>query len=299
MKVCCILNAKSGGADLVGHGAIVDLFSRHGVRVDIFKMRNGNSVVDLAKHAVEQNYDIIVAGGGDGTVNAVATALMGHPSIHLGVLPLGTLNHFARDLDIPIDVARAVDIICAGHSKAIDVGVVNGCHFLNNSSVGLYPAIVRLRESLQTAGYSKWWAALLSSLRILSKFRRFDLEVQPSDGPFIKRKTALLFVGNNAYETAVTKLGTRTAIDRGRLWINLPISQTRMGFILGLVALVFQREKPADTLIFEATSLKVSSKKRLLTVAADGEILHLKPPLNYRILPKALNVLVPVPRSEA
>jgi YegS/Rv2252/BmrU family lipid kinase len=299
LKVCCILNAKSGGADLVGHGAIVDLFSRHGVRVDIFKMRNGNSVVDLAKHAVEQNYDIIVAGGGDGTVNAVATALMGHPSIHLGVLPLGTLNHFARDLDIPIDVARAVDIICAGHSKAIDVGVVNDCHFLNNSSVGLYPAIVRLRESLQTAGYSKWWAALLSSLRILSKFRRFDLEVQPSDGPFIKRKTALLFVGNNAYETAVTKLGTRTAIDRGRLWINLPISQTRMGFILGLVALVFQREKPADTLIFEATSLKVSSKKRLLTVAADGEILHLKPPLNYRILPKALNVLVPVPRSEA
>jgi len=67
----------------------------------------------------------------------------------------------------------------------------------------------------------------------LGKFRRFDLEVQPSDGPFIKRKTAFLFVGNNAYEMAVTKLGTQTAIDRGRLLISLPISQTRVGFVWG------------------------------------------------------------------
>jgi len=156
LKICCILNEKSGGADLAGRGAIVDLFSKHGVRVDIFKMQVGNSISDLARHAVKQNYDVIVAGGGDGTINAVATALVGHPSILLGVLPLGTLNHFARDLDIPIDASRAVDVICAGHSKAADIGVVNDFHFLNNSSVGLYPAIVKLRESLQTAGYSKW-----------------------------------------------------------------------------------------------------------------------------------------------
>jgi diacylglycerol kinase family enzyme len=212
---------------------------------------------------------------------------------------LGTLNHFARDLGIPIDLSQAVDIICAGHSKAVDVGMVNDCCFLNNSSVGLYPAIVKLRESLQSAGYSKWWAALWSCLRLLSKFRRFELEVQPSAGPLIKRRTALLFVGNNAYETAVAKLGTRPAIDRGRLWINIPASPTRIGLIMGLLALVFQREKPADTLIFEAAALKVSSKKRQLTVAADGEVLRLKPPLNYRILPKALNVMVPAPLSEA
>lgn len=299
MKICCILNEKAGSADLAGRDIVVDLFSKHGVSVNIYETREGNSVSDLASLAVRQKFDIIVAGGGDGTINAVATALIGHPSARLAILPLGTLNHFARDLDIPFDVSRAIEIICAGHSKSVDVGIVNDCYFLNNSSVGLYPAIVRLRESLQSAGYSKWLAALLSSLRILVKFRRFDLEVQPSDGPFIKRKTPLLFVGNNAYETALTKLGRRTTIDRGRLWISLPISQTRMGFILGLVALVFQREKTTDTLIFEATSLKVSSKKRHLTVATDGEIVHLKPPLNYRMLPRALNVLVPVPQSEA
>lgn len=299
MKICCILNDKSGSALGVEHNTIVDLFSKHGVSVEILKTQDGASIGDLANQAAQQNYDIIVAGGGDGTINAVASALIDHPSIRLGVLPLGTLNHFARDLGIPFEVTQAIDIICAGHSKAVDVGIVNNSYFLNNSSVGLYPAIVKLRKSLQSAGYSKWWAALLSSLRILSKFRRFELEVQPSTGAFIKRKAALLFVGNNAYETAVTKLGTRLAIDRGQLWINMPASQTRMGFLIGLLGLIFKHEKPADALIFEALSLKVNSKKKLMTVATDGEVLYLKPPLNYRILPRALNVMVPVPQSKA
>jgi diacylglycerol kinase family enzyme len=70
LKICCILNKKFGSANLSGHDAIVDLFSKHGVRVDIFKMRDGNSISDLAKHAVKQNYDVIVAGGGDGTIRA-------------------------------------------------------------------------------------------------------------------------------------------------------------------------------------------------------------------------------------
>ena len=299
MKICCILNDKSGSALGVEHSTIVDLFSKHGVSVEILKIQDGSSIGDLANQAAQQNYDIIVAGGGDGTINAVASALVGHPSTRLGVLPLGTLNHFARDLGIPFEISQAIDIICAGHSKVVDIGVVNDCYFLNNSSVGLYPAIVKLRESLQSAGYSKWWAALLSSLRILSKFRRFELEVQPSTGAFIRRKVALLFVGNNAYETAVTKLGTRFAIDRGQLWINMPTSPTLMGLFMGLLVLIFKREKTAHTLIFEALSLKVISKKKLMTVATDGEVLHLKPPLNYRILPRALNVLVPIPQSEA
>lgn len=295
--MCCILNGKSGSASRAQHGAIADQFVKHGINVEILKMQDGVSISDLVDQATRENFDVIVAGGGDGTVNAVASALMRHPSIQLGVLPLGTLNHFARDLGIPFDLFEAIDIICAGHSKSIDVGAVNDCYFLNNSSVGLYPAVVKLRESLQVAGYSKCWAALLSSLRILSKFQRFELEVQPSTGAFIKRKTALLFIGNNAYETAVTKLGTRLAIDRGQLWINIPTSQTLAGLIMGLIALMFQREKPADTLIFEATSLKVSNHKKLLTVATDGEVLHLKTPLNYSILPKALNVIVPLSQS--
>ena len=223
---------------------------------------------------------------------------MDHPTIRLGILPLGTLNHFARDLNIPPDISQAVDVICAGYREAIDIGCVNENYFLNNSSVGLYPAIVRLRESLQGKGYSKWWAAALSSLRILGRFRRLDLEVQFSGETVARGKTALLFVGNNAYETTAGKLGTRLSIKRGILAITMSKSSTRLGLLKSLAKLVFGRERPVDTLIFDATNVKVNSRSKMLTVANDGEVLHLDPPLNYRILPQALNVIVPVRNGE-
>ena len=298
MKVCCVINDKSGSAVPTHQQAIAELFAQQNVEVKFYKIADYESVKDLVNNAMREGFDIVVAGGGDGTVNAVASALMEHPSTRLGVLPLGTLNHFARDIGIPMDLTEAVNIICAGHSKAIDLGAVNDCYFLNNSSVGLYPAIVKLRESLQHVGYGKWWAALLSSLRMLRKFRRLDVEVQPSSGLFLRRKTPLLFVGNNAYETNAAQLGKRLAVDQGRLWINIPTSPTLMGFIIATGALLLGREKPANTIIFETTSLKVSTRKRLLTVAADGEVLHLKSPLNYRILPKALNVIVPAGQAK-
>lgn len=299
MKICCILNQKSGSAGSAEEVDIVGLFSKHGINPEILHSTEGSSISDLAEKAAQQNYDVIVAGGGDGTISAVAAALVDHPSTRLGILPMGTLNHFARDLGIPFDVAKAVDIICAGYSEAVDIGCVNERYFVNNSSVGLYPAVVKLRESLQSSGYSKWWAALLSSIRIFSRFRRLHLEVHGPTGEVVTRKTALLFVGNNVYETTPAKLGTRHAINRGQLWVNMPVSSTRTGLFFNLIALVFGHEKPADSMMFEATSLKVISKKKLLTVAADGEVLRLVPPLNYRILPKSLDILVPARQEDA
>jgi len=294
LKICCVLNDKAGITPGDEQHNFVDLFARNGISVEIFSTRQGSSIVEIANSAAQQNYDIIVAGGGDGTISAVAAALVGYPAIRLGILPLGTLNHFSRDLNIPSDISRAVDIICAGYSEAIDIGCVNDTYFVNNTSVGLYPAIVKLRESLQGAGYSKWWAAALSSIRILGRFRRLELEIQPSGKAVVRRKAALLFVGNNAYETAAGNLGTRLSIKRGILWVNVSTSSTWLGLFMSLATLVLGRERPTDALIFEASSLKVISRKKLLTVASDGEVLHLKPPLNYSILPKALTVIVPV-----
>ncbi len=298
MKICCILNDKSGSGAGEERYDFAKLFSQRGFNVDIFNTHQGSSIVDLAKSAVQQNYDVIVAGGGDGTINAVASTLIAFPNVRLGILPLGTLNHFARDLNIPTDIVEAVEVICNGFSEPIDVGCVNGNYFLNNSSVGLYPAIVKLRENLQAGGYGKWWAAALSSLRILARFRRLDLEVQLSGHTVVKRKTALLFVGNNAYEMTAGNLGKRFSIDQGKLWVNIPTSPTRFGLFASLARLIFGLERPADTLIFDSTSLAVISRKKMLTVAADGEVLHLKPPLNYHILPRALNVIVPLPKKD-
>ena len=124
---------------------LAELFNSKAVEADIQVGRSGTEIVELARYAAKGESSVVVAGGGDGTVNAVASELVGTGKI-LGVLPLGTLNHFAKDLCIPLDIESAVDVIAQETITQIDIGEVNGRYFLNNSSIGLYPQIVQERE---------------------------------------------------------------------------------------------------------------------------------------------------------
>ena len=136
------------------------LFKAQGIDPCISLARHGIEVSTLAWRAVQERSRLVVAGGGDGTLNTVASVLVG-TDVALGVLPLGTLNHFAKDLHIPLDLEGAVHTIGAGHSVRIDVGDINGQVFLNNSSLGLYPRIVRHRQKQQERlGRGKWPAFL-------------------------------------------------------------------------------------------------------------------------------------------
>ena len=174
---------------------------------------------------------------------------------------------------------------------------MNDVYFLNNSSVGLYPAVVTLREKLQSAGYGKWWAATISSLRIMARFRRLHLELKLTDGRVLIRKTPMLFVGNNAYSTDAANIGTRESLQTGLLWVTLSTSSGPLGFIKSFLALVSGTQAMADAISLDATSVQVNSSKELLAVATDGEVVKLKTPLNYKILPRALRVLVPIKRD--
>ena len=111
---------------------------------------------------------VIVAGGGDGTINQVASRLL-DSEVSLGVLPMGTLNHFAKDMGIPLELDQAIAVIATSRARLIDVGEVNGRLFLNNSSIGLYPDVVHEREhQQQRLGRGKWLAfgsACVSALR--------------------------------------------------------------------------------------------------------------------------------------
>ena len=293
MRICCIINSRSGTAGQSPAQLVNELFIKRGITAKILEPRDGNSISTLAKTAMDQDYDIIVAGGGDGTINAVASAIVGNSAIKLGILPIGTFNHFARDLGLPIDIEKAVEIIVAGQVKSVDVGEVNGRIFVNNSSLGLYPAMVRLREGLQKSGHRKFLAALWASLRIFARFRRLRLELHPATGSVLKRNTPMLFLGNNAYDTSLTTLGTRPSLDRGILWVVMPTAPTRWGLLRGLWAILSGREKASHVFTFEATNLTVASSRRHLKVALDGEVQQLLLPLNYRILPKSLQVIIP------
>ena len=128
------------------------IFTENRVDADISFAHNGTELMELAREAAGGRYQAIVAGGGDGTVSSVA-ALVVDSDKALGVLPLGTLNHFARDMRIPFDVEAAAKTIVAGHTTEVDVAEVNDRIFLNNSSLGLYPIIVREREKRQRLGF--------------------------------------------------------------------------------------------------------------------------------------------------
>ena len=124
LRICCIINSHSGTAGQSPARLVNELFIKRGITAKILEPRDNNSIAALAKNAMDEDYDIIVAGGGDGTINAVASAIVGNSAIKLGILPMGTFNHFARDLGLPIDLEKAVEIIVAGQVKSVDAGEV-------------------------------------------------------------------------------------------------------------------------------------------------------------------------------
>ncbi|HSE53738.1 MAG TPA: diacylglycerol kinase family protein, partial [Gemmatimonadales bacterium] len=154
--VAVILNPGSGAGSAEELGEQIAIaFRAAGREVRITLARSGPELTDAVRGAIAGKAAAVVAGGGDGTVSAVAAGLLGHDT-PLGVLPLGTLNHFARDLGVPLGLEEAVEVILGGHTTAVDVGEVNGQTFLNNASLGLYPHIVLARRKHPARGMWKW-----------------------------------------------------------------------------------------------------------------------------------------------
>ncbi|HZI75575.1 MAG TPA: diacylglycerol kinase family protein, partial [Gemmatimonadales bacterium] len=137
-----VLNDSSGSGDSAKSAQqLSEIFAEAGREARITVARGGDQLRTAMKEAVKRRCETLVAGGGDGTINTAASELV-DSDIPLGVIPLGTLNHFAKDLGIPIDLAGAAKVVLEGARCQVDVGEVNGRVFLNNSSLGAYPAIV-------------------------------------------------------------------------------------------------------------------------------------------------------------
>jgi diacylglycerol kinase family enzyme len=296
MKICCITNAHAGTAK-VGPSELKALFAEIGMRVDFPVSKKRASIAELTTEAIKEGYDVVVAAGGDGTVNAVAGALMG-TSVRLGILPLGTLNHFAKDIKIPLNIEAAMRTIATGQIKMVDVGEVNGKIFVNNSSLGLYPSIVRLREAIRKSGHHKWSAFFRAAWETFVRFPRLKLELKSPAAPDTPIVTPIIFVGNNVYEMTLANLGGRNALDQGNLWVVVPLAKTRWQLVSALFALVRGRVRPSDVFAFEAGNLIVNQTQTAVNVALDGEVLMLQPPLHFAIRPRALRVIVPVESTQ-
>jgi diacylglycerol kinase family enzyme len=258
----------------------------------ITTVHGGRAMVRAAQRAIEAGCEALVAAGGDGTVSGLAPVSLGS-DIPLGILPLGTLNHFAKDVGIPLNLDAALEVILAGRTRTVDVGEVNGRIFLNNSSLGVYPRIVQLREQYRGKGLGKWLAALWAALAVLRRRPFMSVRIRASEQDILRRSPAVL-VGNNAYETSGLAVGTRSSLNGGVLALYVMNAQARMD-LLRLTWQVWRKgaaQVPElDCLLTDAATIETA--RPAIHAALDGEVVELRTPLQYRCRSGALRVLVP------
>jgi diacylglycerol kinase family enzyme len=290
--VAVIVNAASGAGAARSIGDVAQRLARAGRDGTISTVRGGAALRLAAQRAVEAGCEALVAGGGDGTVSALASVIVGS-EVPLGVLPLGTLNHFAKDIGIPLDLDAAVEVILAGRTRSVDVGEVNGRIFLNNSSLGVYPRIVQLREQYRGKGLGKWLAALWAALAVLRRRPFMTVRIRTTEEDILRRTPAVL-VGNNAYQTAGFSLGSRSSLNQGVLALYVMNAHARVG-LLRLGVQVWRmgaaRVQELDCLLTEEATIEAA--RPALRAALDGEVVELRTPLRCRSRPGALRVLAP------
>ncbi len=296
MKAIVLLNGAAGTIAAWdrsrGDSAVAEALAAVGIDAEI-RVVAGADLQSAATAALSSQIDVLIVGGGDGTLSTVAGVMANQP-IPMGILPLGTLNHFAKDLGIPLDLAGAAQVIAGKHIISIDVGEINGRVFINNSSLGIYPQMVLDRESQrQRYGFSKWKAMINAMLNVFRRFPLVEVTLTTEAGSAV-RKTPLVFVGNNCYQLDLFNLGKRHCLDQGELSLYVANAQTRWGMFKLIVRAMYGGLKQArDFDTRRLLTCKIDARRRHLHVAADGEVLSLSPPLHYRIRPGALRVCVP------
>ncbi|MBA3891746.1 MAG: diacylglycerol kinase [Gemmatimonadaceae bacterium] len=253
---------------------------------------DADGIAGAIQDSVVAGHRRIVVAGGDGTVGAAAAELVGLP-MELAVIPAGTLNHFARDHGIPVDVAEAITLAKTGVARPADVARVNGRIFLNTSSVGAYVAFVRARDRIEgTYGYRI--ASLLAAVRTYFGMHRFAVEVAGPDGPRAFR-TPLLFIGVGERELQVPTLGGRVAEGERGLHVMVVRGRTR-GAVLALAlgaAIRGLRGVPAPRLEALLLDRCVVTLRKPALIATDGEIAHLDAPFEYELLRDAIQLVQP------
>jgi diacylglycerol kinase family enzyme len=271
---------------------IPSAFASQGMAAEVRSVP-GPELKDAAAEAAREGAAVVVMGGGDGTMNAGACALAGTGRT-MGVLPLGTLNHFARDLGIPSDLEGAVRVIVSGKSRLVDVGEANGLVFLNNSSIGVYPAAVKERETRQERhGQGKWPAMFQAALATFHRYPLVTVELGLLEGS-VRLTTPIVFVGNNRYDIDVFRLGSRQNLDRGELWLYVLRDRGRLGLAkIAIRALIGRLRQSRDFEALGLTDLVVRDRRATLQVAIDGEVVSLRTPVHYRSRPGALRVMAP------
>lgn len=295
-----ILNANAGTAHAIGATAemVGELFSANGLTatVDDDDSRDLSSRID---DAIASDAQTIVAAGGDGTITALAAALVGTDK-NLAILPLGTVNALAKDLHVPLDLPAAVAALATGTTHRIDVGEVNGKVFLHKVVVGLIPSLAAGREHIRgrqdTAakiGFMRYF------FRRLTRAKRIVVAIDPGNGHQRVEKVQAIAVASNAYDEGLGQFFSRHSLDRGTLTLYVLRHLTVGDFFRLTTGMLLGHWRSDEALSMESVQqVTIKSRKSMLKVMFDGEVLTLSTPLQFSIRPRALSVIVPAVTAE-
>lgn len=245
----------------------------------------------LSGLAARHDLDAVVVGGGDGTVLTAILAGLGS-ALPLGLLPLGTINLFARDLGLPRDPVAAAAALATAEPAEIDLAEVNGMPFASWASLGMHPWMVRRRDHLQRGGMGKWHAMALAALRAVRRYPLVKARLTIRGETFTVA-TPLIVISNNAWRDGRPPM-RRAALDQGLLEVHVARCATRAALVwLALNALLGRWRLGRLMETHQAETVRVLSRSRRAMVSLDGEVTVMRSPLVFRARPKALRVLMP------
>jgi len=296
LTTAVIINAESGTARQYGADALRELIRESAIaagRADIgVQVVPPQQLRRTLTAAAEASAEIWV-GGGDGTLRSAAELAM-QRDIVLGVVPLGTMNLLARDLNIPLEIGKAVTALCNATVAPIDVGRVNRNLFLNKSALGLYPEMVVDRERRRRLfGLTKWPAMLRSAWRAVRRHRMMEITID-HQGQRREILSPAIVVAVGTYEFNAGRLFSRPDLQSGELTAYVSHEKTWLGSASQLAKLFLGTLENDPALeVIKAHNLRIDFR-RSKPVANDGEIDMLKGPIRYSVAPQALKVRVPV-----
>lgn len=291
-----ILNANAGTAHALGLDAesLEALFASNGLVAQV-DARSDIPLTERIADAMASPAPIIVAAGGDGTITAIAAALVDTDKT-LAILPLGTVNALAKDLHVPLALPQAVAALVSGEAHRIDVGEVNGRIFLHKVVIGLIPGVAAGRERIR--GREDTFAKigfLRYFFRRLARSKRMAVVIEPSKGERRVERVQAIAVASNAYDEGLGQFFSRKSLDQGTLTLYVLRHFTTRDFLRLTTGMLLGRWRNDEALHVESVdSITIDTRKDLIKVMFDGEVETMHTPLQFKIRPKALGVIVPV-----
>ena len=261
--------------------------------VDAHAVENPEDLVETVRNALAKKPQLVILGGGDGTISGLVDLLVGHDVV-LGVLPLGTANSFARTLGLPMDVEGAIEAIRTGVRKRIDLGRIDGDYFANCAAMGISPQIAEtvphgLKKVLGRIGYLGWasWQ--------FAHFKPFILTVDDGTESRTMRVVEVR-ISNGPYHGG-TWLVDEASINSGEIVVQAVTGRYKRTLVKNWAASFFGHEsRHQDTVTFSGKSLRIDTKPSL-PISIDGEVLA-HTPVMAQVAPGVIEVMVPAPATD-